>query len=74
MELTQIEIDKTMKLCFDNPIKACAIAQIIIDTVGVVNCSTYALLKGKSKRSVQYNVDNLNGVNIENRKFPAINQ
>lgn len=74
MELTQQELNKTMNLCFNDPAKACAIAQTIINTVGVVSCSTYAEIKGKSKRNIQYAANNLNGVTIEGRKFPAINQ
>ncbi len=73
-KLTQEEVDKIQNLCFNNPAKSCAIAQIIIDTCQVVSCSKYASLKGKNKRTIQYQSDNLTGLNIENRKFISLNQ
>jgi hypothetical protein len=72
--LTQEEIKRTQQLCFNNPAKACAIAQIIIDTCQVVSCSTYAEITGKSKRTVQYQSKNLNGVSVEGRRFLSLNQ
>ena len=71
--LTDKEIDKIQKLCFENPAKACAFAQTIIDTCQVVSCSTYSKLKGKSKRTIQYQSGNFAGLTIENRKFLSIN-
>lgn len=72
--LTQKEIDRIQKLCFENPPKSCDVAQLIIDTCQVVSCSTYAKLKGKSKRTIQYQSGNLTGLGIETRKFLSINQ
>jgi hypothetical protein len=71
--LTQSEIEKIQNLCFKNPVKACAIAQVIINTCQVVSCSTYARLKGKSKRTVQYKAKNLNKISIETRNFISLN-
>jgi len=73
-KLTQEEIDKIQNMCFNNPVKCCAIAQLIIDTCQVVSCSTYAKLKGKPKRTIQYQSGNLTGLVIENRKFVSLNQ
>ena len=50
--LTEEETKKIRKLCFSNPAKACAIAQVIIDTCQVINCSTYAAIKNKGKRTI----------------------
>ena len=72
--LTDVEIKKIRKLCFNNPVKSCAIAQLIIDTCGIVSCKTLAEYKKKSIRTIQYQADKLNGVTIENRKFISINQ
>lgn len=70
--LTNKEIEKIQNVCFSNPERACAIAQIIIDTCQVVKCSTYAEVKGKSKRTVLYQKEKLAGIKIENQKFISI--
>lgn len=72
--LTDTEKSKIQNLCFENPAKDCAVAQEIIDTCGVVSCSTYSVLKGGSKRAVQYKSEKLIGLKIEARKFISINQ
>ena len=69
MILTKIEIQKTQQLCFANPAKACAVAQIITDTCGLVSCATFAQIKGKSPRTIQYQAEKLPGIKIEKRKF-----
>ena len=74
MILTKIEIQKTQQLCFVNPAKACAIAQIITDTCGLVSCATFAQIKCKSPRTIQYQAENFTGIEIEGRKFISINQ
>lgn len=68
-KLTKAEREKILNLVFDNPDKSCAIVQTFIDSLQVVSISTYAKLKGKSKRSVLYNSKKLKGVEIEGRKF-----
>ena len=68
-KLTPQEINKIQNLCFENPAKACAIAQIIIDTCQVASCSTVASIKRKSKRTIQYQAKRITGIKIENRKF-----
>jgi len=73
-KLTQSEITKIQNLCFENPARACAIAQTIIDTCQVVGCSTYADIKNKSKRTVLYQSGKLTGITIEKRKFVSLNQ
>ena len=65
-QLTDAEIKKIHKLCFANPAKACALAQEIIDTVGVVSCRTYADFKNKSTRTVQYQAPKIVNIKIEN--------
>ena len=72
-QLTTDEIRKIQNLCFENPAKSCAIAQIILDTCQVVSCSTYAQIIGKSKRTVQYQANDMTGVSIYGRKFLSIN-
>ena len=72
-KLTPEEIRKIQNLCFNNPTMACAVAQLILDTCQVVSCSTYAQLRNKSKRTVQYQAKTMNGISIENRKFISIN-
>lgn len=72
--LTSTEIRKIRELCFNNPKKACASAQEIIDTCQVVSCSTFAGFKKKSKRTIHYKANNLTGINIEERRFLSINQ
>lgn len=72
--LTNDEVKRVRKLCFENPAKACAVAQIIADTCGLVSCSTFAEVKSKKVRAVQYKADRLNGVTIDNRRFVSINQ
>jgi hypothetical protein len=71
-KLIQSEITKIQNLCFQNPAKACAIAQTIIDTCQIVSCSTYAKLTGKGKRTVLYQSPKMTGVNIEERKFVSL--
>lgn len=73
-ELSEHEIKKIRELCFTNPLKCCAIAQEIVDTCGVVSCATFAQVKGRGKRAVQYQSEKLVGIKIEDRKFIAINQ
>lgn len=72
--LSEHEIKRTQELCFANPAKACAIAQVIADTCQVVSCATYAEVNGKSHRTVQYQAAELTGIAIEKRKFISINQ
>lgn len=72
--LTEDEIKRTRELCFNNPIKACAIAQEIINTCGIISCNTFSKLKDKSTRTIQYQAKNMIGVKIENRKFVSLNQ
>jgi hypothetical protein len=73
-QFTQQEIERTQQLCFNNPAKACAVAQLIADTCQVVSCATYAEIKGKSPRAVQYKAETLTGIEIENRRFVSVNQ
>jgi len=47
--LTSEEIRRIQELCFRNPVKACAIAQVVADTCQLVSCATFAAAKGKSK-------------------------
>lgn len=73
-QLTDIEKEKIRNLCFANPAKACAFAQEIIDTCQVMSCATYASVKGKAPRTVQYQAGKLTGINIEQRRYIALNQ
>lgn len=73
-ELTTKEINRIQDICFDNPARACAVAQIIIDTCQVVSCADFAQIKGKSKRTINYKAHNLTGLRIKNRYFISINQ
>ncbi|ANS04892.1 hypothetical protein [uncultured Mediterranean phage] len=73
-QLTQAEIEKLQSLCFSNPAKACAVAQLIVNTCQVVSCSTYSGLKGKSKRTINYQSDKLTGIKIDGRNFVSVNQ
>lgn len=73
-QLTEEEIEKIQNVCFSNPVKSCAIAQLIIDTCQVVSCATFAKVKNKSKRTINYCSQNLAGVEIEGRKYISINQ
>ena len=72
--LSEQEIKRTQELCFANPEKACAVAQVIADTCQLVSCATYAAANGKSPRAVQYHAAELTGIEIEKRKFISINQ
>jgi len=72
-KLTPAEIEKIQNICFENPAKACAIAQVIINTCQIVSCFTYARLKEKKKRTVLYQSSKLLGVLIEGRKFLSLN-
>lgn len=72
--LTNIEIEKLQNICFSNPKKACAVAQLIIDTCQVISCSTFANIRGKNKRTINYQACKLTGVEIEGRKFISLNQ
>ena len=67
--LTQQQKTKIRQACFDNPLKMCAIAQVIIDTCQIVSTSTYAELKSKHRNSVLHQKEKLIGIEIENRKF-----
>ena len=73
-QLTDKEIEKLQNLCFSNPAKACAVAQVIMDTLQIVSCSTYASIAGKAKRTINYQADKLIGVEIDERKYISINQ
>lgn len=73
-ELTEIEKQKIRNLCVSNPAKACAYAQEIIDTCGIMSCNTFGKLKGKAPRTVQYQAQRLTGLTIEKRKFVSLNQ
>ena len=72
--LTDKEIREIKELCFSNPVKACATAQIILDTCQVISCAEYARVTGKSKRHIQYIAESLLGINIEKRKFISLIQ
>jgi hypothetical protein len=71
-QLTPTEIRKIQNICFQNPVRACTVAQVILDTCQVVSCSTYARLHKKSKRTVLYQSKHMTGVNVEDRKFIAL--
>lgn len=73
-QLTTLEIEKIQNVCFSNPSRACAIAQLIIDTCQIVSCSVYSDLKGKSKRTINYQARKLVGIKIEERKFISLVQ
>ena len=73
-QLTEKEIEKIRNACFDNPVKMCAIAQVIIDTCQIVSSNTYADLKGKHRNTILKQKDKLTGITIANRKFISINQ
>ena len=73
-QLTQKEIERIRDLCFSDPAKACAIAQVIVNICQVVSCNTFAAAKGKSPRGVHYQTTKLTGIVIENRKFISIIQ
>ena len=72
-KLTQAEITKIQNICFENPAKACAIAQVIINTCQIVSCATYARLKEKKKRTVLYQSQEITGISIEDRRFLSLN-
>lgn len=72
--LTYDEIKKIQNMCFSNPTKSCAIAQIIIDTCQIISCKTFSEIKRKKKRATLYKADKLTGITIENRKFLSLNQ
>lgn len=73
-QLTPHEIEKIMTLCFTVPAKACAVAQLIVDTCQVVSCSTYSEITGTAKRTINYQAAKLTGIEIDGRKFISINQ
>lgn len=73
-QLTVTEISKIQNLCFSNPIKSCAIAQLIVDTCQIVSCTTFADVKEKSRRTINYKAESLVGLKIENRYYISINQ
>ena len=73
-ELTNEEIRKIQNLCFENPVKSLAVTQLILDTCQVMSCSTYAKMKNKSKRTIQYRADKMSGIVIEERKFVSLIQ
>lgn len=73
-ELTNEEISKAQNLCFENPVKSLAVAQLILDTCQVMSCSTYAKMKNKSKRTIQYRAGKMSGIVIEERKFISLIQ
>jgi hypothetical protein len=54
--------------------KACALAQVVIDTCQVISCSSYAALEGKSKRTILYQAPTMTGLEIDNRKFISLVQ
>lgn len=68
-QLTEKEIEKIQKMCFQNPVKSCAIAQEIINACQMVSCSTFSDLTGKAKRTINYQAKKLNGVKIDGRKY-----
>lgn len=72
--LSDTEKEKIFKLCLENPDKACAIAQEIIDSCQLMSCRTYAVLKDKSPRTVQYKAEKLRGISIEKRRFVSLIQ
>lgn len=72
--LTDSEIKQIQDICFNDPVRACAIAQIIADTCQLVSCSVYAELEGKSTRTIQHQAKDLVGLTIENRKFISLIQ
>ena len=71
-KLTRAEIEKIQNMCFENPQKACAIAQVIINTCQIVSCSTYARLKEKKKRTVLYQSQEITGISIEDRRVLSL--
>jgi len=73
-QLTDKEIEKIKNMCFTDPSKSCAIAQLIIDYCQVVSCSTFSGLTGKSKRTINYQAKNLIGIKVEDRKYISVNQ
>ena len=73
-QFTSNEIQKIQSLCFNNPAKACAVAQLIINTLGLVSCKGYADYKKKAIRTIQYQVNRLTGIILDGRKFISINQ
>lgn len=68
-QLTDAEIKKIQNMCFHNPVKACAIAQTIIDVCQIISCASFSKLTGKSKRTINYQAENLIGIKIEDRKY-----
>jgi hypothetical protein len=72
--LSQKEKNKIIELCINNPQKSCAIVQTFIDSLQLMPCSTFAELKGKSKRTILYQSDKLTGISIDNRKFLTLIQ
>ena len=68
-QLTEKERKKIQEMCFQNPVKSCAIAQTIIDACQMVSCSTFAELKGKGKRTINYQASKLIGIKVEGRKY-----
>lgn len=73
-QLTQKEIERTQRLCFSNPAKACAVAQAIIDTCQIISCATYAKVEKMSPRTIQYKAKKMIGISVEDRTFVSIVQ
>jgi len=73
-QLTQEEKDKILDLVFSNPSKSCTIAQCFLDSLQVVSLSEYAKLHNKSKRTIQYRSEKLEGVTIGSRRFVSFIQ
>jgi len=69
MVLTQEEITRTRVLCFNNPLKACAYVQEMINSLQITSCSDYADLKGKKKRTVQYRAKKMIGFDLCGRRY-----
>lgn len=72
--LTPQEIEKIQNMCFENPQKACLVAQLIIDTCQIVSCPTYSGIKNIPKRTIQYRAKKMTGITIGNRNFVSLNQ
>lgn len=72
--LTKQETNKIQQMCFDDPSKMCAIAQLIIDVCQVVSVTTYSELKGKHRNTIIQQKNKLTGLKIEQRKYISLNQ
>jgi hypothetical protein len=72
--LTDKEVDRIRKMCFNNPEKICAIAQEMINTCQIVSVNTFAELKGKHRNTILQQKDKFIGIEIEGRKYVSVSQ